>query len=67
MAQVVHRALWKHRHEIAEPRDVLRLEVLADHPGEVIAVALADCVADGVVHAGGGRMVIEKPKFEESK
>ena len=63
MAQVVHRAMWKHREHIAEPRDVLRLPELANVPGEVIAVAVADCVADGVVHSvgGRGRMVIEEP------
>ena len=63
MAQIVHRALWVHRDEISEPRDVLRLPELACHPGEVLIVGVADLVADGKVHGsvGRGRMVIEEP------
>lgn len=62
-AQIVLRACWKHRDAIAEPRDVLTLPELADMPGEVIAVGVADCVALGLIHgsAGRGRMVIEEP------
>ena len=63
MAQIVHRACWRHRDEIAEPRDVLRLPELTNHPGEVLMVSVADLIADGKVHgsAGRGRRVIEEP------
>lgn len=63
MSAIVHRALWKHRDEISEPRDVLELRELAGHPGEVLMVGVADLIADGKVHgnAGRGRMVIEEP------
>lgn len=63
-AQIVHRACWKHRDEIAEPRDVLTLPELADMPGEVVACAVADCIADGVVQGatGVGRMAVEEPQ-----
>lgn len=63
-AQIVHRACWKHREAIAEPRDVLRLPELADMPGEVIAVGVADNIALGVIHgnSGTGRMIIEEPR-----
>lgn len=63
VAQMVHRALWRHRDEITEPRDVLGVQELASHPGEVLMVGVADLIADGKVHgnAGRGRMVIEEP------
>lgn len=63
MAQIVHRAMWKHRDEIIEARDVLGLPELACHPGEVLMVSVADLVADGKIHgsAGRGRMIIEEP------
>ena len=64
VAYVVHRAAWQARDAIAEPRNILGLRALASYPGEVIAVAVADLCADGVIHAsaGLGRLVVEEPQ-----
>ncbi|MEA2190752.1 MAG: hypothetical protein QOI73_873 [Solirubrobacteraceae bacterium] len=58
IAEDVHSAMLAHADEIADARDVLRLQVLRDVPGERIALAIADLVADGRVvgAAGAGRI-----------
>ena len=63
-AEIVWRAMRKHADEIADVRDVLRLEVLRGLQGERIRVSIADLVAQGrVVGAtGGGRIRAVDPE-----
>lgn len=49
VAEDVHRAMLQHGDVIADVRDVLRLPALRGVNGEVVAVAIADLVADGRV------------------
>lgn len=53
-AEAVWKAMREHADEIIEARDVLRLPSLSDLPGERIAVAVADLVAQGRVVGGVG-------------
>lgn len=57
-AQRVYRAMLTYAEEIEHARDVLRLDALRGMNGEVIAVAVADLVAQGLVvgASGAGRI-----------